>query len=220
MNAVKRIVAPVLCAGVLLPCAAHADDAGRWFLRGGAAYADFHASAGVAVAGQQVPGGSAAVRHNIGVAFEGGYYIAPHWSLALTLGAPPTAKIYGAGSLTTARKLGEATYGPAVLALQYHLPTRGRLQPYVGAGLNYTVILDTNDAAIRHLHVRNGAGSALQAGLEYRLNQRLALFVDAKKIWVAVRASGWTDTPGGLLPATARVTLNPVIFNAGVSFHF
>ncbi|HET6803935.1 MAG TPA: OmpW family outer membrane protein [Frateuria sp.] len=203
-----------------LPAVVSAAEAQRWFIRGGAAYADFHASAQAAIAGQQIPGGSATVRHNIGVAFEGGYYIAPNWSVALTLGVPPTAKIYGEGSLASAGKLGEATYGPSVLALQYHFPTGSRWQPYIGAGLNYTVILDTNDAAIRNLGVRNGSGSALQLGVEYRLNDRYALFVDAKKIWVAVRATGWAQGPGGLVPATARVTLNPVIYNVGVSFHF
>jgi outer membrane protein len=198
----------------------HAQDGGNWFIRGGFAYADFHASATVAIAGQQVPGGSATVRHNIGFAFETGYYVAPDWSVALTLGAPPTAKIYGDGTLTNAGELAEASYGPAILALQYHLPTRSRFQPYVGLGANYTLITHNRDAAIQHVHVDNGTGVAVQAGVEYRLSSRYALFVDAKKIWVGVDARGFAQTPTGLAPATSHVTLNPVIWNMGMSFHF
>ncbi|MBD8873679.1 OmpW family outer membrane protein [Rhodanobacter sp. DHB23] len=212
------------CTVALLACstcgALHAEEAGSWFIRGGLAYADFHASATVAIGGQQVPGGSATVHHNIGFAFETGYFLTPDWSVALTLGLPPTAKIYGAGSLASAGKLAEATYGPAVLALQYHLPTRSRFQPYLGLGVNYTLITRNHDAAIHHVHVDNGTGVALQAGIEYSISPRLALFIDAKKIWVGVDARGLAETPAGLIPATSHVTLNPVIWNTGVSFHF
>lgn len=220
----KTFPQALICTTALAACltcrAAHAEEPGRWFIRGGLAYADFHASATVAIAGQQVPGGSATVRHNTGFAFETGYFLTPDWSVALTLGVPPTAKIYGAGTLESAGKLAEATYGPAVLALQYHLPLRSRFQPYVGLGVNYTLITQNHDAAIRQVRVDNGTGVALQAGIEYRLSPRYALFVDAKKIWVSVDARGFAQTPAGLLPATSHVTLNPVIWNMGVSFHF
>lgn len=214
----------LLCTVALASCfavrAVHADEAGSGFIRGGLAYADFHASGTVAINGQQLPGASATVRHNTGFAFETGYFLTPNWAVALTLGAPPTAKIYGAGTLESAGKLAEATYGPAVLALQYHFPLRSRFHPYVGLGVNYTLITQTSDAAIRHVHVDNGTGVALQAGVEYRLNRRFALFVDAKKIWVGVDARGLAATPAGYLPATSHLTLNPVIWNMGVSYHF
>lgn len=214
----------LLCTAALTSCfavrAVHADEGGSWFIRGGLAYADFHASGTVAINGQQLPGASATVRHNTGFAFETGYFLTPNWAVALTLGAPPTAKIYGAGTLESAGKLAEATYGPAVLALQYHLSLRSRFHPYVGLGVNYTLITQTSDAAIRHVHVDNGTGVALQAGVEYRLNRRFALFVDAKKIWVGVDARGLAATPAGYLPATSHLTLNPVIWNMGVSYHF
>lgn len=214
----------LVCTAALASCfavrAVYAEESGSWFIRGGLAYADFHASATVAINGQQVTGGSATVRHNTGFAFETGYFLTPDWSVALTLGAPPTAKIYGAGTLESAGKLAEATYGPAVLALQYHIPLRSRFQPYLGLGVNYTLITQNHDAAIKHVRVDNGTGVALQAGIEYRLNSRFELFVDAKKIWVGVDARGFAATPAGDVPATAHVTLNPVIWNMGVSYHF
>jgi outer membrane protein len=82
------------------------------------------------------------------------------------------------------------------------------------------LITQTRDAAISHVHVDNGTGVALQAGVEYRLTPRFALFVDAKKIWVSVDARGLAATPAGDMPATSHLTLNPVIWNMGVSYHF
>ena len=200
--------------------AVHADEAGSWFIRGGPAFVDFHSSGTVSVNGEQLSGAGATVRHNTSFVFETGYFLTPNWSVALTLGAPPTAKVYGTGVLEGAGKLAEATYGPAVLALQYHIPLRSRFQPYLGLGVNYTLITQSHDAAIKHVRVDNGTGVALQAGIEYRLSRHLALFVDAKKVWVGADARGLTATPAGYMPATAHLTLNPVIWNTGVSYHF
>ena len=50
--------------------------------------------------------------------------------------------------------------------------------------------------------------------------RHLALFVDAKKVWVGADARGLAATPTGYMPATAHLILNPVIWNTGVSYHF
>jgi hypothetical protein len=49
----------LVCTAALASCfavrAVHADEPGSWFIHGGLAYADFHATA--TVSDQQVPGG-------------------------------------------------------------------------------------------------------------------------------------------------------------------
>lgn len=198
----------------------HAQEAPQWFLRGGPAYAGFDASAHVYLPNGEVPGGDASVRHNTGFAMEFGYFIAPNWSAALSVGVPPTARIYGAGTLDSAGKLGNAKYAPGVLSLQFNAPTEGPLRPYIGLGYNYTIVYDVQDSAIHHLRVSNGGGPSIQAGFEYAVSPRFALFLDIKKIWVGVDAHGQVETPSGAVPAYANVTLNPVIINTGLSWHF
>jgi outer membrane protein len=102
--------------------AVHADEAGSWFIRGGPAFVDFHASGTVFVNGEQLPCAGATVRHNTSFAFETGYFLTPNWSVALTLGAPPTAKVYGTGALEGAGKLAEATYGRRCLRCSTTFP--------------------------------------------------------------------------------------------------
>jgi len=200
--------------------AAHAQDDPRWFLRGGPAFANFDASARVKLGGAPVAGGDASVKNNTGFEAEAGYFLSPRWSVALAIGIPPTARIDGAGTLAAAGKLGTAKYGPSVLSLQYNVETASAWKPYLGIGLNYTLVYHVRDSSIRDLHVSNGYGPTAQAGTEVRLNRHFSWFFDAKKVWVRVNAYGTADGPGGALPARARVTLNPVILNSGLSWHF
>ena len=206
-------------AAVFAGTATAADEA-PFFFRGGPAYANFDASAHVKVAGTLVAGGDASVSSNTGAEFELGYMLDPRWAVTLAVGIPPRARFFGAGTLTSAGKLGEATYGPTVLALLYFPETNSNLHPYIGGGANYTFIFQTDDSALTHLKVNNAFGEALQFGAEYSLSRRTAIFFDMKKIWLKTDASGFVQTSGGMLPASARVELDPIILNTGLSFHF
>jgi outer membrane protein len=205
-------------AGLATAAQAHADE--RFYIRGGPAFATFDASATVSVAGPRVPGGSASVKNNTGLIVEGGWFIRPDWALALAVGIPPKAKINGDGTLKAAGLLGTARYGPSAFGVQYHVPTSGAFRPYLGGGASYTLVFDVKDSAIHKLKVSDGYGVYIEAGAEYRVSPRIAVYADVKKIWVAVNAKGFTDTPAGLLPAKARVDLDPLIVNTGLSFHF
>jgi outer membrane protein len=209
-----------VAAAILVVGDAHAQAEPRFFIRGGPAFSTFDASATVKVAGSLVPGGSASVKNNTGLALEGGWFLRPDWAVSLTLGVPPKARINGDGTLAAAGLLGTVRYGPSALGLQYHVPTARAFRPYIGGGASYTLVYRVRDSAIRNLTVSDGFGPFIQAGAEYRLTDRAAVFADVKKIWVSVEAKGVTDTPAGAFPATARVQLDPVIANAGLSFHF
>lgn len=217
----STIIAALIAGAASLPAHAQTEEnRDRFFLRGGPAFATFDATAKVDVAGKSVPGADASVNNNTGVAIEGGWFFLPDWSVSLTVGIPPTARIHGEGTLSSAGLLGSVSYGPSVLGVQYNVPTGGRFRPYIGAGYNYTLIYHVRGSAIRDLRVSDGNGPVAQAGAEYRVNSHMSVFADVKKIWIAVDANGLIDTPAGSLPAHARAELNPVIANAGVSWHF
>lgn len=124
------------------------------------------------------------------------------------------------GTLAPAGLLGTVRYGPSALDVQYNLATSGPFRPYIGGGFSYTLVYRVRGSAIRDLVVSDGHGPVVQTGAEYRVTDRLAIFADVKKIWVAVDAKGLTDTPGVPRRATARVNLDPVIASAGASWHF
>jgi len=214
----RKILFAAVAAASVLASQAHADD--RFFVRGGPAFATFDASAKVKVAGAYVPGGNASVNNNTGFAIEGGWFVRPNWAVALTIGAPPKARINGDGTLAGAGLLGTAHYGPSALGVEYYAPTDGPFRPYVGAGASYTLVYKVQGSAISNLKVDDGYGAYVQAGAEYRVSPHVSAFFDLKKIWVSVDAKGFTSTPAGPLPAKARVELDPLIANTGLSYHF
>lgn len=184
----------------------------------------FSTGASVQVAGNPVAGAEINANDNQGVAAEIGYALNPDWTMRFSLGVPPTATMKTGGSLNAlvpplTGTLGKVRYAPMVLAATYALPVSGSLRPYVGAGINYTRVINTTDSDIANLKVDSAWGVALIAGAELALNERWSLFIDARKIFVKTNVSGSITALGGA-PAAAKLTLNPTIIALGVGYRF
>lgn len=221
-----RSTGQALCAlslaAIAVP-AAHAGDS-PWTLRVGAAHVGFDADSTVSVAGTPVPGGTIEVENNTVLAFEVGYRLTDQWTLRLAFGVPPTSTLSTGGTLDTlvpplSGTLGTVKYGPAVLSATWTFAELGAFRPYVGAGVNYTYVFDTTDGDIGDLRIKSAWGSVLQAGFDVAIDRDWSLFLDVRKIFVKTTASGTVTALGGP-PATADVTLNPLIVHVGVGYRF
>jgi len=226
MKTPANLSRPIL--GIIFPlamlCAPAYAGESPWSLRAGPAQVAFDASASVSVAGTTFPGGNVGVQDNTALAFEIGYALDDRWTVRLALGVPPTTTFSAAGSLKgmvppLTGTLGKVTYGPAVLSATYKLGSFGAVQPYVGAGINYTHVFSSNDGDIAGLKVDSAFGTALQAGLDIPLDKSWGLFLDIRKIYVRTTANGSIPAFGGPA-AKADVTLDPTIVHAGLSYRF
>jgi outer membrane protein len=197
------------------PAVCHADDADEWFIRAGALGALYHAGASIATPSGRIPGASANVSDNATAIVEVGYDPSPDTYLMLMGGVPPRPKLSGSGTIASIGELGAVNYGPAILTAGYRLPAIGSLQPYVGAGVAYAIIVNNHDAAVSNLVVQNNFGFAIQAGAEYALNEQWQLFVDVKELWLSVKADGLL---GGSVPVDAHVRLDPTLISIGVKY--
>lgn len=112
--------------------------------------------------------------------------------------------------------LGDTWILPPTLTVQYHFLPESAFNPYVGAGINYTMPYkeDAAGGAITDLEADGSFGTALQVGADYWVNKHWGLNVDVKKIWVDVDAK----VNGGAV--TGNVELNPWVVGAGVSYRF
>lgn len=112
-------------------------------------------------------------------------------------------------------ELGTTWILPPTLTLQYHFAPEATFRPYLGAGVNYSVFYGEDEAAgISNLEVDNAWGLAAQAGFDYALNEKWAVNVDVKKLWMNVDVS----VNDGV--ATADVDLDPWIFGVGLAYRF
>ncbi len=166
------------------------------------------------------------------------YYFAPAWSTELVLTVPQKhdVSVVGVGSLGSFKHL------PPTLTAKYHFNSGGKISPYVGAGINLTLIMDVNLAvpgaattaeagsAVMHQAVRpvihaaagdlpltlenHSIGAALQAGVDIRLADHWYGNADIKYVQIRsdVMLAGGTKV--------SAVQVDPLLLGIGVAYRF
>lgn len=210
----------MLGAAIALAAAAgaHAQES-PWTLRLGAAHVGFSPDVKVSVEGTPVPGANATATDNTTLGFELSYDVTPRWTARLLGGVPPTTTLSGTGTIANAGALGKVKYGPLVASMTFNLLESGPVRPYVGAGLNYTIVFKSEDAFITNLDVPSRFGGVVQAGVEIPLDKEWSISLDARKIYLKTKADGTLPAMGGAR-AHADITLNPLVVFASIGKRF
>lgn len=111
--------------------------------------------------------------------------------------------------------LGEVTHFPPTLTLKYRWTNFGPVEPYVGAGVNYTAFIDSDPPAGLSVDYDSSFGGALQAGFDYRIDDHWGVNVDVRRIWID------TDvTISGAINATDSVDINPWVVSTSIAYRF
>lgn len=136
------------------------------------------------------------------------YFFTPHISAELILTYPQKHKVRLDGA-----EIGSFKHLPPTLTAQYHFAPGATINPYLGVGVNYT--------RISKVRLLDGAGDlendswglALQAGVDFRINERWSINADVKK--VNIRSDVYV---GGANASHLKV--DPVLFGLGVGYRF
>lgn len=136
------------------------------------------------------------------------YYFTPAVSAELVLTYPQKHDVALDGN-----KIGTFKHLPPTLLAQYHFLPAAQLDPYVGAGINYTTMSKVD--------ILNGQGSlehdswglALQAGADYKIDKNWSLNFDVKKVRIRsdVMISG---------AKVSAVKVDPLMVGVGVGYRF
>lgn len=104
------------------------------------------------------------------------YAFTPAWSAELVLTVPQTQEVTLAG----VGKLGTFKHLPPTLLANYHFNAGGAIRPYLGAGLNFTLIWDDNlsVAGVPLSLDYYSVGAAAQAGIDWKIDGRWTFNVD------------------------------------------
>jgi outer membrane protein len=178
----------------------------------------FNTDASINAAGSQLPDSNLRASNNVTLGVGIGYFVAPNISLLAVLGVPPTTTLTGQGSLS-GLTLGKVTYGPSMLIVNYHFLQFGTFQPFLGAGITYTVVFGTKDNAIVNLRVNSSIGAAIRIGFDVMFSDRWGAFLSVSKVFVSTNASGNAATLGGV-PVSAHVNFNPLVLFSGITYRF
>lgn len=191
----KGILALSIAAALASPMSAHAE-AGDWVVRVRAVNVMPHESSSLgsdvnkAYGALMTPSADLAVDNNIIPELDISYYFTKNIAaeLILALGTEHDVSIVGdsAGALGN-QNLGEVDLLPPTLTVQWHFRPDEMVDPYVGAGLNYTIALDRHlkgsAGAINGSKIkieRDSIGYALQAGVDINLDGGWLVNFDAK----------------------------------------
>ena len=101
-------------------------------------------------------------------------------------------------------RVGSTKHLPPVVSLQYHFNGKGKVSPLVGVGVNYTQFFS---------ETTRSWGLALHAGLDFKLNEKSAIRVDAR--WMDIDTRVRLD---GVNLGTANI--DPLVYGAAYVLKF
>jgi outer membrane protein len=140
------------------------------------------------------------------------YFFTPNWSTELVLTYPQSQTVTVSGT-----SIGTFKHLPPVLTAKYDFLPGRDFQPYLGVGINVTIISDVNLAVpgVSPLKLNStSVGPALQAGFDYKLGDHWYANADVK--WF--KLSSDVDLPGGTKISTVHI--DPFLFGIGVGYRF
>ena len=208
-NCKYHIGAALVALGlVVVSGQALAVSQGDWLVRFGAAYVapndDSGGLSGAPTVGVAVDSGSAAF-------FNGTYMIRDNIGLELLAATPFKHDISATGAVTG--KIAEIKHLPPTFSVQYHFQPKAAFRPYVGAGINYTTFFDeTATATITRIELDDSWGLAVQAGIDFDLNNNWFMNADLRYIQI--------DTTATTNLGDVDVDINPWVLSLGVGTRF
>ncbi len=126
--------------------------------------------------------------------------------------------------LGTGDQLGEVTHLPPTVSVNYYLnDPSSAFQPYLGAGLNYTIFFDeeftaANDGAgLTDLSLDSSFGLAFQAGVDYMLND--TWFVNGSIRWIDIDTEASFNL-NGAAGSVESIEIDPWVYTVSVGYRF
>jgi outer membrane protein len=113
------------------------------------------------------------------------YYFTKNIAAELILATGTRHDVNAIANDGSVSKLGSINLLPPTLTAQWHFNPDQTIDPYVGAGVSYIRAMDRNlNLSTTGITVdRNMFGPALQAGIDYNLQNKWLVNFDVKKIW-------------------------------------
>lgn len=147
------------------------------------------------------------------------YFFTPHISAELILATSRHGVRAKGTALDTNGKLnmGSVSILPPTLLAQWHFLPNYRVDPYVGAGLNYTLFYHAKSGpGLNNTTYTNSWGPALQIGADIKVTGNWYINLDVKKIYVETKA----HTSSGTTRVSAKVHLDPYVYGLGLGYRF
>jgi outer membrane protein len=200
----RAVLALAVVGGVVMPLAAQAQNS-PWLVRVRAVNLDS--------SNKDSTGLGLSINDKVIPEVDISYFFTPNLAAELVLTYPQKQDVRSSGV-----NIGSFKHLPPTLTAQYHFTGMGAFKPYVGAGVNYTLISSVKfapavQAALQPSLEKNSFGFAVQAGFDYEIAKNTYLNFDIKKVQIRtdVKAAG---------VKVGEFKIDPVLLGVGVGWRF
>jgi outer membrane protein len=176
------------------------------------------------------PGAELAVSDKIIPELDISYYITKNIAaeLILAVGTRHNVSIHGDNAGVVGNQaLGSVNLLPPTLTAQWHFNPDQTFDPYVGAGINYTIMLDRNlkgsAGAIDGNKIKiesDSWGPALQAGFDINLKDGWLINADIKYVWLDTDVKLKGAVTGNEWRKIDSLDINPWVVGIGIGKKF
>lgn len=230
----KSLLTASLIALAIASPAAFAHKEGDIIVRGGAATVDPQEDSSriSTSATGKIDGTSAGVNSDTQLGLTGTYMITDHVGIELLAATPFNHDIsvkgidaaLGTPAGTIDGSFADVKQLPPTLSLQYYpMEASSAFQPYVGAGLNYTIFFDDNLTGrqkangFSNLDLDNSVGLAFQVGTDYMLTDNI--LVNAAVWYIDIDTTATADH-SALGKVKVDVDVDPFVYMVGLGYKF
>ena len=222
----KSSIALLVLASVTASQYAAAFEKGDIIVRGGlATVAPDESSSNIVVGGADL-GVNVSVDNNTQLGLNIAYFLTDNINIEVLAATPFKHDVnFGVSDpLGTGDKLGEVTHLPPTISINYYFnDSASPFQPYIGAGLNYTLFFDeeftaANDAAgLKDLSLDNSFGLSAQVGLDYMIDEKW--FVNGSVRWIDIDTEAHFNLNGveGIIDS---IEIDPWVYTISVGYRF
>jgi len=218
-----------VCLALLFSFSVQAYEAGDFIIRGGAAYVDPQDDSSLLSAnGTDLANTGVSVDGDTQVGITAAYMFTNNIGLELLAATPFTHELSGEGSTLSGlgldRSIGEVEQLPPTLTVQYYFNNSSIVTPYIGAGVNYTIMLedDLNSHAqgvlgTDKIELDDSVGLALQVGMDVAITDNLLFNAAVWNIDIDTTAKIDDSVLGDL---EVDVDIDPWVYMLGVGYKF
>jgi outer membrane protein len=224
----KPIIKNALALAILVASgAASAYEAGDWVVRSGAVMVSpDDDSSELGAGGASVANSGVDVDDDTQILLNVTYMATPNVGVELLAATPFEHDVTVD---TGALGLGEADLGsvkhlpPTLSVLWYPMDAKSAFQPFIGAGVNYTVFFDEDLSSVAqtalaadNLELDDSWGLAFRTGFDYMVNDCWS--VHAGVYYLNIETEAQLDTALGA--TSVDVDINPWVYTVGLGYRF
>jgi outer membrane protein len=206
MSVMKKLATLTLLAAALAVPSLRADD-GPWMVRLRAVQLQ---AANKSDAAPGLPSDAITVSNKTIPEVDISYFFTKNFSTELILTVPQEHDVKVAGT-----KIGTFKELPPTLTAQWHFLPGQTVDPYVGAGLNLTLISDKKLANGAMDLDSSSVGLAGQVGVDFKVAKNCYINLDVK--YVKIKSDVKVAATGAKL---STVNIDPMLYGVGVGYRF